>query len=396
MTKQIRDFAIRWIAVIFITLVLMECGARILVGSKNFTPDYEAAYNIHLQNIFLSDEYETAYAANPLFGFQANPRLHVNNYGFESSYSYPYKKRPNDFVVGVFGGSVAHFFTLFIEKHPEILNHWKEHLHLGRKNIVFLNLAQPAFRQPQQFIIASHFGSNLDLAITIDGNNEFIGQDHENLPPEYPSLANGLYFPTKEKRELANRIKVIQKIRAYIVSWPVKNKWLAKSSAYFLFWSNTNRKLNHWRLRLSDRLQFSQDTGLPFNFKKLSEERLSQKKLLWKKYTRLQQASLTAQNVRAVHFLQPIPHLKGSKPLTEEEKNYLMALPEAQQKQFDYIYRQVREEQALMKRSGLLTFDLTEIFHDQRKTLYIDNCCHLNDRGNTLMAENILKSLVQK
>lgn len=56
--------------------------------------------------------------AHPYFGFSLDSDWRVaakgskmNNFGFRNSEDFPYKKSPNEFVVGIFGGSVAHFFA---------------------------------------------------------------------------------------------------------------------------------------------------------------------------------------------------------------------------------------------------------------------------------------------
>ena len=43
-----------------------------------------------------------------------------------------------------------------------------------------------------------------------------------------------------------------------------------------------------------------------------------------------------------------------------------------------------------MRTEGLPVYDLTGIFRDNTETVYEDACCHLNELGNQIMAEEIL------
>ena len=37
--------------------------------------------------------------------------------------------------------------------------------------------------------------------------------------------------------------------------------------------------------------------------------------------------------------------------------------------------------------------DLTRIFEHESRSIYIDDCCHINDYGNHLMAESIFETI---
>ena len=52
----------------------------------------------------------------------------------------------------------------------------------------------------------------------------------------------------------------------------------------------------------------------------------------------------------------------------------------------EWGYPQLRKFSRDLQRQGVNYFDLTGIFVDRPETLYIDECCHLNDRGNELLA----------
>ena len=49
---------------------------------------------------------------------------------------------------------------------------------------------------------------------------------------------------------------------------------------------------------------------------------------------------------------------------------------------------------ALLRAEGLPVFDLTNIFKGEKKTVYRDICCHMNDLGHKYMEDKILEYVV--
>ncbi len=49
----------------------------------------------------------------------------------------------------------------------------------------------------------------------------------------------------------------------------------------------------------------------------------------------------------------------------------------------------------VMQSTKLPIFDLTDIFARTTQTVYRDSCCHLNRLGNQIMADAILRTIVQ-
>ena len=101
----------------------------------------------------------------------------------------------------------------------------------------------------------------------------------------------------------------------------------------------------------------------------------------------------TAAGADYYHFLQPSQYIPGSKPLSPEELQF--AYGETQQRRGNYAETYpllVQYGQELQQR-GVNYFDLTGIFRDHPETLYNDRCCHLNDRGNELLAAAIVQRM---
>ena len=93
------------------------------------------------------------------------------------------------------------------------------------------------------------------------------------------------------------------------------------------------------------------------------------------------------------HFLQPSQYAPDSKPLSPEELQYAYK-PEGYFGAFiPPSYPLLRELGQDLQRQSINYFDLTGIFVDHWETLYIDPCCHLNDRGNELLAAAMVRRM---
>ena len=93
------------------------------------------------------------------------------------------------------------------------------------------------------------------------------------------------------------------------------------------------------------------------------------------------------------HFLQPSQYAPDAKPLSPEELQYAYK-PEGYFGAFiPQGYPLLREWGRDLQRQGVNYFDLTGIFADHRETLYIDECCHLNDRGKELLAAAMVRRM---
>jgi len=90
-----------------------------------------------------------------------------------------------------------------------------------------------------------------------------------------------------------------------------------------------------------------------------------------------------------VHILQPNQYLAGSKPLDAKERR--MEWPP------DFPHRLAAEQGYPLliaageglERLGVPFRDLTRIFESERGTIYVDPCCHYNQRGNDMLAAEI-------
>lgn len=109
----------------------------------------------------------------------------ATNFGFqnmvgndkEACCDYPYVPGDNDYVVGIFGGSVGSGFALQAQADGYLAETLANVPAIAGKKVVVLNFSQPGFRQPQQLTTLAYFlsiGQTFDLVLNIDGFNEVV------------------------------------------------------------------------------------------------------------------------------------------------------------------------------------------------------------------------------
>ena len=94
------------------------------------------------------------------------------------------------------------------------------------------------------------------------------------------------------------------------------------------------------------------------------------------------------------HFLQPNQHVPGSKPLTDRELAKAFKL-DGRAENIRAVYPLLAEYGRHLREQGVEFFDLSQIYADNRQTLYRDRCCHLNRRGNKLLAAAMLQRIIK-
>jgi len=101
------------------------------------------------------------------------PRVATNNFGFVSPYNFPIDRGNNEFIIGIFGGSVSVWFCQVGVQH--LLDDLRQHEFFKVRTLVPLCMAHEGYKQPQQALILAYFlsiGQPFDLVINIDGLNE--------------------------------------------------------------------------------------------------------------------------------------------------------------------------------------------------------------------------------
>src|SRR5262245_4251662 len=105
------------------------------------------------------------------------------DYGFNFSESGLFHERaPNQVVIALTGGSVAHMFAL---RAGDSLRRELRRLRPQIERVVIVNLALPGYKQPQQLISlawALALGAHFDAVVNLDGFNDVTLGPVENVP----------------------------------------------------------------------------------------------------------------------------------------------------------------------------------------------------------------------
>ncbi len=209
---------------------------------------------------------------------------------------------------------------------------------------------------------------------------------------EYPTLSLRWYEHRAGPaawRGLGNTLKWLYTLMDAV---PLAIPGLSRSNLYFLFWGAVHP-------RLFGSIQFVQSRFYASAVgRELTKEAAlassPQKLAIWKRFTLLQSRLAEAVGKPALFFVQPNQYLSQSKPLSEEERR--RAFNPAMAEVRDLAMRLVRDAVPELRGSGVPIFDMTNAFAGTKETLYQDDCCHFNARGNEILADAVLAILAQQ
>jgi hypothetical protein len=350
---------------------------------------------------------------HPYFGNiwapESDPRaemMYLNDNGFVSDAlyikrhpgccDYPTLRGPKDFVIGVFGGSVAQGFALAAQRNETFVSELKKNRALADRNILVLNFAIVGQKQPQQAIILAYFlsiGQRFDAILNIDGFNEtimgkkFIEVGLDASSPGSPwmefalsldpvsgqktgaSAIMGMYyeFARRQHNEASAQCSLAacwayhQLMARYYVEQRVENE--DKSGGM-----QTALSLrSFFPLRRADREEGNGYEPIALRWRDAS--------LIMRDLARIRGASY-------LHALQPNRYYKldpSYVPADAAEFSYYQqAIPAA--------YGALQARIPDLEHAGVAVIDAARAFVDVDLGAYQTDCCHLSDHGNALFA----------
>ena len=331
--------------------------------------DHQADYQASIDEIRMK---KVTRVGHPYFGTVFRTDIKVNNMGFTAPIDYPYLPKADEFIVGIFGGSVAHDFAVDVaDEFAAMLQ--KNNPSLKDKKVKVLNMAVHGFKQPQQFFAASYFMPWVHLSVNLDGYNELYEGD-PNFPIDYPTNARFFTISTIDKaRELyfAGLGFEFQKLIARI---PLIIPGLSYCQSYHRIWHVIDQRLED----SVNKVVNSHSQAGP------GSHPMDARIMVWARYTSDQALFYKMRNKIAYFFIQPNQYDRGSKTFSAEELKKAYKGPNEKLEQW---YHMLRATGSKLKASGINMIDLTRIFADSNETIYIDDCCHVNRKGNLIMAE---------
>lgn len=321
----------------------------------------------------------------------------------ESEEALAVQSDPEGFFIVLAGGSVAHQLAASGELEKALT---ASNLFPGKHPYV-ITLAQGAWKQPQQLIAAAYYlalGGRMNVLINLDGHNEAVdpaANAAKGIFPAYPLLwyylasnviPNDLLVRAGKlayDRELrSNAAEVFYRFRLSVTAgllWRALDRYLGSRIAAGLEALQTAER------GLADTLP--EYVRGPLAEIKDDETLLEFSAALWKRASLGMAAAAKAQGAAYLHFLQPNQYVPGTKVLSEEERKN--AFDPQREKFVGEGYAALLEEGKDLRREGLLFAPLTGIYKNTVETVYIDTCCHVNETGNRLLAEEIVRRLAE-
>jgi hypothetical protein len=343
---------------------------------------------------------------HPFFGYTFKAGLkNTNNYGFDSPYDFPFEKiSPNQYIIGIFGGSVAEDF--YEEGRERLTERLKAHPFFADKEIIYLNFALGGYKQPQQMQILTYFlgaGQQIDMAINIDGFNEMIfcsNNNRLNVDIGMPSAQH--FLPMRDLMDARSmtveKMEVIANIQRYKRKYNAGVDTLKNTpfASIYMIYSAYSRFLHGKYQRETVRFDRlikpapSKAVDSLVNLKTtpgISDERLLMERIVsfWARCSGMMNRVMQGRG-RYFHFLQPNQYYSQKVFTPEEQKTAI-----SEQSPYNYLVKQgyplLLKKQEQLKQEGLNVFSAATLFDGVKETMFIDNCCHFNRSGHEKFAD---------
>jgi hypothetical protein len=332
-------------------------------------------------------------------------QIRTNNHGFYSTRDYPFRGQPEDYIVGIFGGSVSNYFSavesarlarLLVERTP-----WRH------RRVVVLNFAQNGFKQPQQALILTYFlgiGQRFDAVVNIDGFNEAALGFSENwqngvdvsMPRAYPGAMTELFrSPTEAQVEWQSSITATRRTIARMDRWtrrlPSAAGRLVLSAVRIRAEAREARLLTERPVPAS-----ALDAGffaMPGNPADEAEG-LSRVVDGWVAGSRTMGDISAARGIAYVHILQPNQYY-SEHPFGADERRQAIAEAYRYGDSVRRLYPIMRERLGELRGAGRDEVDGIGLFDRETRPVFLDNCCHYTLKGYDLLADLVAARLTE-
>lgn len=324
-----------------------------------------------------------------------------------SKHRLPHVSAPDELVVGLFGGSVAMFLGAdkaawdAFEKGMEV--YVRDH---GFSKVTLLNLAMGCYMQLQTHNVFTYFFHDLDRVIFLDGYNE-VNKLRETEPMRWPITYpwQGVWQPLVRRQFNARDLRAIGGIEflsdlieglTRLSSRSVLGRSMFVHALWRIGADQFSHGINQKRLSLNESLVDSAKyEGFTASSLEESRSQIASYFALYERLSMWQAALARDAQVPYFHFIQPNKYVRGSKPLSEEEIRQYTTKGEAEFKRMTSLYQKLAEIVGPLKALGVNAHSLTDVFVATEETVYSDEHCHLNTRGNRILMERILSIILK-
>ena len=380
----------------------------------------KSALGVNLEGVRLNQSIVERF--HPFFGFIQNPSpdfrpgFKINNYGFISPYDYPFKKfKKNQFVIGIFGGSVASDFSIFQVQNKILPEYLKQVPGLQDKEFVILSFATGGYKQPQQLLILNYFlalGQELDLVVNIDGFNEVALSNLNNK--NQINLAMPSIQHISPLTSLANNSLSIEAMQATIRIKENKtriNEGLeslqhcslaacdALTSVYVQNLVNNYRKdVIAFEKERSKKQQDEEGSVIFINKNKsILEDSAAFEQMAWNwaKSSIFMHKILSASNVPYFQVLQPNQYYQTKRVFGEAEKRIAFNKETPYAKAVELGYPAILGKFPNLQKNNINILNGVKVFDKIKDAVYVDSCCHYNQAGEVIFSNYVGSSILE-
>lgn len=329
----------------------------------------------------------------------------VSDFGYLDDESPLQVREPDKVVVAIVGGSVASFFA--IDGTRRLEDELSRSSEFRGKKFVFVNLALGGYKQPQQLMTLAYFlsiGAQFDVVLNLDGFNEVALYVRENaasrIYPPFPrswqarvcsnnpavGLTRGRYLILQDERDQLALRQSQAPWRYSVVCniiWRYRDRTLERKASELVRASYKADLRRGPYAVTGPQYDFDDQAGL-YDF--LAD--------IWANSSFAIHALCLGNGVRYFHFLQPNQYLPDSKPMGDEERRKVVRLDHPYKSGVETGYPLLLERGRGLKGRGVRFHDLSLLFAEHPEAIYRDDCCHLNQRGNDLMAEAVARAIL--
>jgi len=377
-----------------------------------------AALKVNVQDVVrgeqLRPEAGTQYRAlHPYVGFVQRldvgsvqvpdgPLLHVNEFGYRDEADPIHKRSADKVIIAILGGSVANGFgrigAVLLERHLRQSERYAD------KEFVFVRLAVPGYRQPQQLMTIAYLlslGAQFDIVINIDGFNEVALYPAENAKnhvfPAYPR--HWYYRLARLPDEQVLSYHALRKQRrelAVFFSRPL----LKRSLTCNLTWKLRDRELDRQIVEMQDSLAALSSDAQPYEATGPRRQFANPESMVselvdnWRRSTIQLDRLCRSNDIDYFHFLQPNQYVAGSKEMGKIEKQRAFREDHPVRAGVEIGYPMMMQAGPLLEEMQIHFTDLTQVFANRREPIYIDDCCHFNRLGFELVAAEVSRVIL--
>lgn len=353
------------------------------------------------------------YAIHPFLGFVADPAstqgpvrdasgaLEVTDLGFFRRTKSETRDASKLIRVAVFGGSAAFLFGF------GSADRFQQLLAAGgdgeEREFAVETYAIPGYKQPQQLYALEYLllmGKRFDVVLNLDGFNEIALGPTENVPQGtaaiYPRSWGHLVqqVPSPMVLAVAARLVVLREVRraaASALSVPVVDS----SSTAALVWYAIDRMVSP-PIRDAETAMVNTANGAagyastgPPATQEDGDRALVDLVTIWKNSSLLMEQVCLANHIAYIHALQPNQYLPGSKPMGAVERAAAFREDSSYRHLVEAGYPQMIAAGDELRKLGVNFIDLTGAFTEISDQIYVDDFCHVNPRGNQILAERL-------